>query len=63
MNLTHDAMMVNLCISRWSGRLHDRDTSRQVAIAHHADASAGCYNKRLLPKKASIFLVNSTIVA
>ncbi len=58
MNLTHDAMIVNLRISSWSGRLHDRDASRQVAIAHHADASAGRYNKRLLPKTALAPLAN-----
>ena len=52
MNLTHDAMLVSLRINAWSGRLHDRQASRHVAIHHDASASAGRYNKRLLPKAA-----------
>ena len=52
MNLTHDAMLVSLRINAWSGRLHDREASRHVAIHHDASASAGRYNKRLLPKAA-----------
>ncbi len=52
MNLTQDAMLVSLRINAWSGRLHDRQASRHVAIHHDASASAGRYNKRLLPKAA-----------
>ena len=52
MNLTHDAMLVSLRINAWSGRLHDRQASNHVAIHHDASASAGRYNKRLLPKAA-----------
>ena len=52
MNLTHDAMLVSLRIAAWSGRLHDREVSDQVAVEHDASASAGRYNKRLLPKAA-----------
>ncbi len=52
MNLTHDAMLVSLRINAWSGRLYDRQASRHVAIHHDASASAGRYNKRLLPKPA-----------
>ena len=52
MNLTKDAMLVSLRINAWSGRLYDRQASRQVAIHHDADASTGRYNKRLLPKPA-----------
>ena len=43
-------MLVSLRINAWSGRLHDREASRHVAIHH--DADAGRYNKRLLPKSA-----------
>ena len=52
MNLTHDAMLVSLRISAWSGRLYDRQASNHVAAHHDAAASAGRYNKRLLPKAA-----------
>ena len=52
MDLTHDAMLVSLRISAWSGRLYDRKASNHVAVHHEASASAGRYNKRLLPKAA-----------
>ena len=52
MNLTHDAMLVSLRIAAWSGRLYDRQASNHVAAHHDAAASAGRYNKRLLPKAA-----------
>ena len=52
MNLTDDAMLVSLRITSWSGRLYDRQASNHVAVHHDAAASAGRYNKRLLPKAA-----------
>ena len=52
MNLTHDAMLVSLRINAWSGRLYDRQASNHVAAHHDATASAGRYNKHLLPKAA-----------
>ena len=52
MNLTDDAMQVSLRITAWSGRLYDRQASNHVAVHHDAAASAGRYNKRLLPKAA-----------
>ena len=52
MNLTDDAMLVNLRITAWSGRLYDRHASHHVAVHHDAAASAGRYNKRVLPKAA-----------
>ena len=52
MNLTLDAMLVSLRIAAWSGRLYDRQASNHVAVHHDASASAGRYNKRLLPKAA-----------
>ena len=39
-------------ITAWSGRLYDREASNHVATHHDAAASAGRYNKRLLPKAA-----------
>ena len=52
MNLSDDAMQVSLRITAWSGRLYDRQASNHVAVHHDASASAGRYNKRLLPKAA-----------
>ena len=52
MNLNNDAMLVNLRIAAWSGRLYDRRASNHVAVSHDASTSAGRYNKRLLPKPA-----------
>ena len=52
MNLTDDAMQVSLRITAWSGRLYDRQASNHVAVHHDAAASAGRYNKCLLPKAA-----------
>ena len=52
MNLTHDAMLVGLRISAWSGRLYDRKASNHVAVHHEASSAAGRYNKCLLPKSA-----------
>ena len=52
MNLNNDAMLVSLRITAWSGRLYDRQASNHVAVHHDASASAGRYNKRLLPKAA-----------
>ena len=52
MNLTDDAMLVDLRITAWSGRRYDREASDHVAAAHDASSSAGRYNKLLLPKSA-----------
>ncbi len=52
MNLTHDAMLVGLRITAWSGRLYDRKASTHVAVHHEASVSAGRYNKCLLPRAA-----------
>ena len=52
MNLTHDAMLVSLRITAWSGRLYDRQASTHVAVHHEASTAAGRYNKCLLPRAA-----------
>ena len=62
MNLTHDAMLVSLRITAWSGRLYDRRASHHVAAHHEASASAGRYNKCLLPK-AAFAALNATMSA
>ena len=60
MNLSNDAMLVTLRIQGWSGRRYDRKASQYVAVHHDADASAGRYNKRLLPK-AALAALNATL--
>ena len=60
MNLSNDAMLVTLRIQGWSARCYDRKASQFVAVRHDADASAGRYNKRLLPKVALASL-NATL--
>ena len=34
MNLTNDAMLVDLTVTAWSGRRYDREASDHVAAAH-----------------------------
>ena len=62
MNLTHDAMLVALRITAWSGRQYDRKASTHVAVHHEASVSAGRYNKCLLPRTA-FAAINSTMSA
>ncbi|MCY4028361.1 MAG: hypothetical protein OXH75_18860 [Acidobacteria bacterium] len=62
MNLTHDAMLVSLRITAWSGRLYDRQASTHVAVHHEASTAAGRYNKCLLPRTA-FAAINSTMSA
>ena len=59
MNLNTDAMLVSLRITAWSGRIYDREASDHVAVHHDASASAGRYNKRLLPKAAFAALTST----
>ena len=59
MDLNRDAMLVGLRITAWSGRLYDREASDHVAVHHDASASAGRYNKHLLPKAAFAALTST----
>ena len=59
MDLNRDAMLVGLNITAWSGRIYDREASDHVAAHHDASASAGRYNKRLLPKSAFAALTST----
>lgn len=52
-NLLADrAMLVNVNISAWSGRKHDRKVSDEVARQHGANRDVGRYNKVLLAAEA-----------
>ena len=62
MNLTHDAILVGLRITAWSGRLYDRQASTHVAVHHEASTAAGRYNKCLLLRTAFATL-NATMSA
>jgi hypothetical protein len=44
------AMLVSLKMSKWSAAKYDKKISLEVAEKHHADADAGRYTKRLIPK-------------
>lgn len=50
------AMLVGLTIHQWSARKHDKRITRDVAERESAQADAGRYNKRLLPKEALAFM-------
>ncbi len=63
MNLNTDAMLVCLHIASWSGRLYDKDASAHVAVHHDASATAGRYNKLLLPKDAFAALTSTVSAA
>lgn len=49
MNLNDRALLVQLSISQWSARKFDRKITQQVADSNRVLASAGRYNKALLP--------------
>ena len=63
MDLTRDAMLVTLRIHHWSGKRYDRKASDHVAYHHDADADAGRYTKRLLPKAAFAALTRAVSAA
>jgi len=49
-DLTQTAMLVNIRISQWSGKKHDKQVSREVDKEHNAQ-NAGRYNKFLIDEK------------
>ena len=52
MNLSENAMIVNLSIGNWTARKYDRKVSDKAAEMYEADGDAGRYNKLLVSKKA-----------
>lgn len=52
MSLTEKAMLVDLNVSVFSGRRHDKAITAEVAETHGAAADAGRYNKLLVAKDA-----------
>lgn len=50
--LTSKALLVNVSISQWSGRKHDKKVTREVEEAHNAQSGeAGRFNKMLTSKE------------
>lgn len=49
MDLKRDAMLVNLRLTSWTGRKHDRGVSDEINTMKGADPNAGRYNKQLFP--------------
>ncbi len=49
MNLNDRALLVQLNISQWTARKHDKRATEDVAAMHNAGKSAGRYHKALLP--------------
>lgn len=49
MNLNDRALLVQLNVSQWTARKHDKGASREVTTAHGASSAAGRFNKSLLP--------------
>jgi hypothetical protein len=49
MNLNTKALLVQLSISQWSARKHDKKVTKDVANTHNVTSSVGRYNKALLP--------------
>ena len=49
-SLASQAMLCRLCISQWDGYRYDREVSKEIANIHNAEADAGRYRKRLLPR-------------
>lgn len=45
------AMLVNVCVSMWEGRKHDRKVTQEVNEQHNAASDAGRYHKHLFGGK------------
>lgn len=50
MRLNDRALLVQLNISQWSARKHDKRVSQQATQMHYASSEAGRFNKALLPR-------------
>lgn len=55
-NLQTRVMLVTLSIKQWSARKHDKRVTNDVAQREEASATAGRYNKQLMPKEALAFM-------
>jgi len=51
-SITSRGMLINLAVSTWVARTHDRAATREVTAAHGAAEGAGWFNKTLMPADA-----------
>lgn len=51
MSIQSAAMLVNLNISQWAARKHDKKSSQEIATAHQVSIDSGRYTKQIIPKK------------
>ena len=58
MKLSDKALLVNLSISQWMGKKHDKNASQLVTDSYGATASAGRFNKVLLPANDHLVAVH-----
>lgn len=49
MKLTDRALLVQLTVSQWTARKHDKRVTKQAVTLNHAVSDAGRFNKALLP--------------
>lgn len=49
MQLNDRALLVQLNVSQWTARKHDKKATKEVATAHGTSTAAGRFNKSLLP--------------
>ena len=54
-NLNTRAMLVNLSITSWTARKHDKKITAEVAANHNASEAMGRYNKLLIPADAPTY--------
>ncbi len=51
-NLSEKAMLVNLTLSQWTGRVKDKKVSNEVCAVKESDGDAGAWWTYLVPKRA-----------
>lgn len=54
MHINDRALLVQLSISQWTARKHDKRVSSEVAASHNTTTAAGRYHKALLPMNQSL---------
>jgi hypothetical protein len=58
MQLSDRALLVQLSISQWTARKHDKKATQEVAHAHGVNVSVGRYHKSLLPANDYLAMVH-----
>lgn len=56
-----DALFTRLTIHAWTARKYDKVISSEVAEMHHAPATAGRYNKRLMERSGTYAEIMKTV--